>query len=158
MNEDYMFEDEDYKEASSEEAAYVHYEKPEKEGSIGLAVASFVVGLLSLIFFLTGINFLGALGSIILGIIFIAVFKQKRGRGFAIAGIICSVLSIVVGFVAWAFIINNLDNLMVLSDDDEVTQYLYDFYGITEDEYPMLNQNSDAFPFDAGDIDMDDTL
>ena len=147
MNEDYMFEDEDNIEQGSYKAPQFQYQEqpqpqPEVNQRMGLAVFSFVFGVLSLIFFLSGINLIGALISIILGIIFIATRRQKRGKVFAITGIIASVFSIVMCLFSWAFIFNNADNIAVLADDKEGMEFFYDYYGIEEnqEEYNIFEE------------------
>ena len=169
MNNDYMFEDEENNFTGNYEGAeYSFYQEPQpqKKESIGLAVVSLILGLLSLVFFLIGLNIIFALASIVLGIIFIASFKQKRGKGLAITGIVASVISIVLFAVSWGFILHNIDNIAAIGDDMDGMYEWYYYYGSDDDmyqdffdEYQMFeNPGDDSFPFDNRDFNMDDTL
>jgi len=60
--------------------------------------------------------------------------------------------------------LNNVDNLMVLEDDTEGLESIYELYGIGEDdfydyleEYPEFDRE-DGFPFEDDEFNMDDTL
>lgn len=172
MNNDYMFEDEDNIEKGSYDSGQYQYqyydmEQPQARERIGMAVFSFVLGLLSLIFFITGINIIGAIISIILGIIFLASRKRKRGKGLAIAAIVTSVLGIFLCIISWIFIFGNADNIINLYNDTEGMEFFYDYYGISDDgkyqdfleEHPILNNEpADDNIFENNELDMDDTL
>lgn len=71
----------------------------EKVKKSGLAIASLVLGLLSII---PGFGFLGFI-AIILGIVSIVKIKKNglRGKNMAISGIILGVSGIILGFVAY---------------------------------------------------------
>jgi hypothetical protein len=77
-----------------------------KEGGAGFGITSLVMGILSL---LGGVcAYVGGLPFAVLGIIFgIVGMIVKGGKGFAIAGIIISVFTIVIGFLLWDVIMSN---------------------------------------------------
>ncbi|MBR4708477.1 MAG: hypothetical protein IKP29_10520 [Pseudobutyrivibrio sp.] len=127
MNEDYIFE-----------------EGEEVYQPIGMAVASLVLGVLSLIFFLAGLNLIGAIVSIILGIIFIATKRGKAGKNLAVIGIITSIISIVLFFGSIAYLLTNSKGIMAIEND---ILSLYDangYYQVVPDD--MLDElDSDDF-------------
>lgn len=75
-----------------------------KEGE-GFGIASLVLGILSVLLFCTCINFVMAIIAIILGIIQVAT---QRKKGPAVAGIILSAISIVVGIIFWVVFYGSL--------------------------------------------------
>lgn len=171
MNNDYMFEDEDNLKKGSYDGSqyeYQYYDMNSNQApkSIALAVFSFAIGVVSLIFFITGLNIVGAIISIVLAIIFLASYKQRRGKAFAITGIVTSVLSICFFFFSWVFILSNAENIAELANDTEGLQFLYDYYGISEDdvyrdileEYEMYDTPADDNIFENNELNMDDTL
>ena len=127
MNEDYIFE-----------------EGEEVYQPIGMAVASLVLGVLSLIFFLIGLNLVGAIVSIILGIIFIATRRGKAGKRLAVIGIITSIISIVLFFASMSYMLTNTKGILALEND---ILSIYDANGLYQaapDD--MLNElDSDDF-------------
>ncbi len=127
MNEDYIFE-----------------EGEEVYQPIGMAVASLVLGVLSLIFFLAGLNLIGAIVSIILGIIFIATKRGKAGKNLAVIGIITSIISIVLFFGSITYLLTNSKGIMAIEND---ILSLYDangYYQVVPDD--MLDElDSDDF-------------
>lgn len=68
-----------------------------KPGDQGLAIAGLVLGVLSLVCCCFGMGFPFAIGSLIVSII--SLNQGKPGRGMAIAGIVCSVISLLLSFV-----------------------------------------------------------
>lgn len=92
--------------------AYAHY--PQMKKSVGLAVASLVVGIIS---FLT-LSFvgIGAITGIVLGIIALSKIKknpaQYGGQGMAIAGLLTSVLSILIAVPLVIMLAIALPNLL----------------------------------------------
>ena len=84
----------------------------------GLGIASLVFGVISLSLFCSIINLFASILSIVLGV---AQLRRGEGKGFAIAGILCSVASVVLLIICMnlimsndAFvnmIINNMNNL-----------------------------------------------
>ncbi|SDB23086.1 protein of unknown function [Pseudobutyrivibrio sp. YE44] len=110
----------------------------------GLAVTALVLGLLSLVFFLFGLNIITSIVSIVLGIIFLtsnAGRPNKKGRGLAIVGIVTSILSIVLFAISWVLIISNVNNVVNMFDeymDDPNLYYQYEYnYG---EDYEDLDE------------------
>lgn len=200
MNNDYMFEDEDNQETKDYEGP--HYQQnfsetyqqegqyngprysyvepgyiPPKDG-LGMAVVSMVLGIISLVFFLMGINIIGAIIAIVLGIVYLVKSRNQLGRVFSIVGIVTSVLGIVCCIAAWSFIFSNIDGLANLENDTEGMQEWYDFYGLDglyddlepyEDGDEYIYEEPDGDDLDSlfdgivGDdehpeVDLDDTL
>ncbi|MCR4830274.1 MAG: DUF4190 domain-containing protein [Pseudobutyrivibrio sp.] len=163
MFEDYMFEEEENIGYTGPEYSNVQLErkaayrrpvnnKPEDRETIGIAIGSFVLGVLSLVFFLIGINFISAIISIVLGIIYLVSSKEKRGKGLAITGIVTSILGMVLCIAAWAFIFSNAANIRVLTNDVEGMEKWYEYYGIEGDDY------YEESPFDQDEFDINDSL
>ncbi|MCR5053391.1 MAG: hypothetical protein K6A69_00935 [Lachnospiraceae bacterium] len=122
--------------------------RPDKSDSTGFGIASLVLGLISLLFFISILNIFPAILGIIFGIIQVAGYRKK---GLGIAGITTSVLSIVCTVVMWIILIN-----MVISDPDykniykEINGDGFEFRyeinsedGLTINEFPV-----DEYPFD----------
>jgi len=105
----------------------------EEKQSIGLAVASFVLGTISLLIFSLGINLEIGVVAIILGAIFIRRNKGCRGKGLAWLGIGFSILSI--GLFIWA--------VLMLSANKNATRVINDF---TNDNRVIIEQQEDLFP------------
>lgn len=127
MNEDYIFE-----------------EGEEVYQPIGMAVASLVLGVLSLIFFLIGLNLVGAIVSIILGIIFIATRRGKAGKRLAVIGIITSIISIVLFFASMSYMLTNTKGILALENDILSLYNMDGYYQAVPDD--MLNElDSDDF-------------
>lgn len=70
------------------------YNQPPQPPKMGMAIAALVIGILSMTLCCAGGTFLGIIG-IILGII--SLTKNYDGKGMAIAGIITSVLGVLIG-------------------------------------------------------------
>ncbi|MCR4568253.1 MAG: hypothetical protein K5769_09390 [Pseudobutyrivibrio sp.] len=123
MNEDYMFEEEVDKNKEPEKtvnettpevrSGYYYNQQP---SNTGMAIGSFVSGLLALLFFSVGVNLLVALISIALGIVFLTKTNEIQGRTLAKVGIVVSIISIIlfVGSVIW--ILPNAENLTQMYD------------------------------------------
>jgi hypothetical protein len=162
-----MFEDEDNKEFKNNYDPEYRQEEPKRKENpdgMGLAIFSMVLGILSLLFFIIGLNIISGIAAIVLGIISVATCSSSLAKKFSITGIVTAALSLVLFGFAWSFMLNNVDNLMVLEDDTEGLESIYELYGIGEDdfydyleEYPEFNQE-DGFPFEDDEFDMDDTL
>jgi len=127
MNEDYIFE-----------------EGEEVYQPIGMAVASLVLGLLSLIFFLVGLNLVGAIISIILGIIFIATRRGQAGKRLAVIGIITSIISIVLFFGSMSYMLSNSKGISALEKD---ILSLYDANGLYQATPDDLLEELDSDDF-----------
>jgi ABC-type Fe3+-siderophore transport system permease subunit len=127
MNEDYIFE-----------------EGEEVYQPIGMAVASLVLGLLSLVFFLVGLNLVGAIISIILGIIFIATRRGQAGKRLAVIGIITSIISIVLFFGSMSYMLSNSKGILALEKD---ILSLYDANGLYQAAPDDLLEELDSDDF-----------
>lgn len=68
-----------------------------KPGDQGLAITGLILGVLSLICCCTGMGFPFAVGSLIVSII--SLNQKKPGKGMAIAGIVCSVLGLLLSII-----------------------------------------------------------
>ncbi len=94
---------------------YQPYQQPPRTVNNYCGIAALVLGILSLLCFCTFINLLPAVLAIVFGILQLHQEKKaqesglpvKSGRGFAWAGIICSIISIVLLFATVAVIITN---------------------------------------------------
>ena len=75
-----------------------------EEPGKGFAVASMVLGLISLVLFCTGINIITAILAIVFGIIHLV--KQKQNPGMAVAGIVTAVVGILAFVTYWLLIIH----------------------------------------------------
>lgn len=121
------------------------YQQPQQ--STGMAVASLVLGILSICtgLFMFNVPFLFLLP--IIGIILGIVFKCKKltvGKGMSTAGIITSSIGLAIPLALLAFVI-----VMLLTHGAELMQYLKE---ISPDQYEQLYEiYGDQFPqwFDA---------
>ncbi len=129
MNEDYMFEDETIHE---EKTDIPHY--PQPKPGIGMAVASFILGIISLVFFISFINVFSAITAVILAIIFLVNQKERQGRVFAIFGIITAVASVICLIVSLFAVSLNINHVIPLYNDFITTYGLEDEYNYIEME------------------------
>ena len=81
-----------------------------KQVKNGLATAALVLGILALITTLFFINYIFGIIGLILGIVYLVKKGEKKAKGRAIAGLICTVLSLVISTVIWGSIINYFVN------------------------------------------------
>ena len=85
----------------------------------GLAMASLVMGIVSLVFFLFLLNIISAILAIIFGIIFLGTSRKgEKGRALAVAGIITSVLSIVFCIGSYMIVFQNADNVTEMMENE----------------------------------------
>ncbi len=161
MNEDYMFEDENDFDNNGNFSqdnqnfnggsnnGYTGYNQGpmDQKEPIGMAIASFVLGIVSVVLFLIGINVITAIVGIVLGIIFIVTRTGKRGKVFAWIGVITSFLGIGLFIAAWTFMIANSAN--IAKTESELIEMFeeYDLEGdyqdIFGDDYLYENPNGD---------------
>ena len=108
---------------SYEDVSAGYTAEPEKKEKIGFAIASLILGILSIICCCFGLGWITAIPGVILGIV--TVVKKYAGKGCAIAGIICSALAIVLSIVMLIWTIAAGTSLM-----DYVEDYSYssDYY------------------------------
>lgn len=109
-----------------------------KEGN-GFGIASFVLGLISLLLFCACVNWLTAILAITFGII---QLLQYRERGFAIAGIITAGLSLVlwiimVVFLSIRIVSGGYQNIYDYYENNYDDNYYHDFYddNIFDEDY-----------------------
>ena len=124
MNYDYYYSDDVKKdmESSNNEG---------KSGSIGLAVASMVLGIIAIIGFLFFINILFAIIAIILGIVHLCTVKASNsGRGMAIAGIVTGGLSILLTIGVYTLLFSVASDIESLFPSED-----YNYYDYFDDDY-----------------------
>lgn len=116
---DYNYDDE--KEFNANFYQPEHYKRGEKPGN-GLGIASFVLGIIAVTIFASTLNVFFAIISIVCGIIQIVQCKKK---GFAIAGIILSTVSIVLMIIFWILFTSNYKFMNLMEDyvDSVIQQY-----------------------------------
>ena len=113
------------------------------ESKKGLAIAALVLGLVSLVFFLLGLNIFTGLLAIILSIIYLVTHKGKEGKVMATIGLISAVLSIALLLISWTLIFSNAEGLMPVYFE------MLEKYGVDiESQYPDFKL----------DLDVEDTL
>lgn len=71
---------------------------------IGFGLASLILGAASVLLFSTCINFLLIVLSAVFGIIQLAVYRKK---GMAVAGLLSSAVSLVLGIIFWTVMISS---------------------------------------------------
>ena len=77
-----------------------------KQVKSGLATAAMVLGILALITTLFFINYIFGLIGLILGIVYLVKKGEKKAKGRAIAGLVCTVLSLAISTFIWGSVIN----------------------------------------------------
>ena len=87
----------------------LQYPQPITRKTGGLTIAGFVLSLCSIVFsiFCSGTGILFAIPGLIMSIVSNGRIRRRgeQGKGFAIAGIICSILGIVIGIAMICYII-----------------------------------------------------
>ncbi|MFV0465009.1 MAG: DUF4190 domain-containing protein [Lachnospiraceae bacterium] len=93
----------------------------------GFAIASMVLGIVSLVLFCTCLNFATAMLAVVFGIIHLT--KKGAKRGMAIAGLITAGLSILFGLVFWILLLVNGAIFSTMSDTmwNDIYQYEQEF-------------------------------
>lgn len=126
MNDDYMFEDETIQEEKIEVPPY-----PQPRNDMGVAITSFVLGIVSLVFFVSFINGVTAILAIILAIMFLVKNRGQQGKAFAITGLLTGIASIALLVISLLAVASNISHVIPLYNDTIKT------YGL-EDEYPLI--------------------
>jgi len=109
-----------------------------KSPAKGFGIAALVLGIVSMVFFWAGINFITAILAIIFGAIYVAR-RKEYGKGFGIAGIILGGISIVIGLIFWVvvavlavnyadFLGNEISNEIGNEFGEEFNDEFYDNY------------------------------
>ncbi len=118
-------------------------QKTKKSGN-GYAVASMILGIVTLVFFCSCINIVTGILALIFGIIHLTSYG-KDGRGMAIAGLITSALGLIALVVCYVLIFSNSVNLSNMSD---FPYELYEEYQYPDDLLDDLNyQDFQMDPF-----------
>lgn len=149
MNNDYMFEDDENKttdtsddysyynnsDYSNPDFANAYYgnsgnsnpgqgeaKPPKSKSGNGLAIASMVLGIVSVVLFCTCFNVLTAIAAAVTGIIFLAAFNtgKKGDKAMAISGIVMAVVSIIAFIVSWCIIVSVIGSPTIMNDLDDV--------------------------------------
>lgn len=97
-----------------------------QEYPTGLATASMVIGIISIVIFFGFYSFPPLLLLPIIGIILGCVYKSKRypvGRGSSTAGIVCSVISLVLFIAVLILAVANIQYLLELIKDYDPAAY-----------------------------------
>jgi hypothetical protein len=141
-----------------------------RPSNYGLAIASLIIGIVSLVFFLFLLNIVSAIIAIILGFVFIGGTKAgQKGRGLAKAGIITSILSIVLCIGSYVLIFQNAGNITKMMENEFKSNNSQFHYYESDGEDPFKDfddiedfyrfyENPDDFEDFLNDNDKDDTL
>ncbi len=148
MNEEYIFAED-----IDEEAAAIRRNQNARPENYGLVIVACIMGVISLVFFLFGINIFSSIVAIVLACIYLATSNSSKGRGLAITAIVTSVLSIVLCIGSWMLVFTNIDNLESLVDDI----ILYQYEDTPSDLFDEL-EDMDNLDMPELDLDIDDTL
>ena len=148
------------------------YNESGKKVGTGMAVASMILGILSLTLFCTCINPVVSILAIIFGIVYLRSYDLSQGKGMAIAGIICGGIAVLLAIIATVAIVMN-SNLENLANDDDLFNFYFD-YDTDQDGDDSLDEKSieeyldefyndndlgeDTFPFTEYHDDKGDTL
>lgn len=107
---------------------------PQKGDSVGFGVASLVLGILSIFLFSCCVNYITALLAIIFGIV--QIVKSNK-RGMAIAGLITSVVSILLSVMLW------IGAFSSIGDFDQFYDEIFDeYYDRTYDDMPIYDYDN----------------
>lgn len=111
----------------------------------GLATASLIIGILSLVLTFSGFIFIPPLGLLpIVGIILGCIYKGKRypvGKGSSTAGIICSVIALILSILFLVLVVyvamNYMPQVMEIlrSSSPELYDQYYELFGDTYPEW-----------------------
>ncbi len=106
-----------YNQYNNQQMGYYNLNMPPQEGPKGMAIASMVLGICSIVLGCCGkLRWIGLACSVVglvLGII--SIRKKESGKGMAVAGIVCSIVEIVlfvIGIIIIIFIGSNIENIM----------------------------------------------
>ena len=118
-------------------------------GNYGLAIASLIMGIASLVFFLFLLNVMSAIIAIIFCIIFLSTTRSgEKGRGLALAGIITSILSIVLCIGSYVIIFQNAANISRMFENelqnDNSPFYYYEYNGDYDSLEDLLKGEDDT--------------
>lgn len=83
----------------------------------GLAIASLVIGIFSLLFF--WVPFFSSVGAL-LSVVFGVVSRRKGGNGLAIAGLVLGIISFVLGSLILVSVINSFSRSATVAENQQV--------------------------------------
>lgn len=124
----------------------------------GFGIAALVLGIISIVFFWAGINFITAILAIVFGAIYVAK-RKEYGKGFGIAGIILGGVSIVIGLIFWALVAfvavnyagtigNEISNDFNSEFGEEFNDEFYDNYDKYYDFFEGILDGDSDYKFD----------
>ncbi len=145
--------------APYEQGGQYGYQQPQKSGGNGLAIAAMILGIASLVLFCTCLNIPLAIISVILAIVHL-VRRSYTGKGFAIAGIIMSGISVLISIIFWVVVVTGIASSGVMDVysqiyeeiedggyEDFAERYYYDFDS-ADDSYVISDENSGIIGLD----------
>lgn len=124
------------------------YGQPQKEEKYGLAVASLVVGILSMTLCCIGGSIVGLAG-LILGII--SCTKKESKRGLAIGGMITSAIGFLIGVVYIGIIIWAITDYEDYDDFEHMQSTITGEESLIPDDYEIAANVFDGHSYQAGD-------
>nr|MCR5452023.1 DUF4190 domain-containing protein [Lachnospiraceae bacterium] len=125
---------------------YNKYSGEKKDGE-GFGIASMVLGIISVIFFCSCCNPLTAVLAIVFGIIQITTYKKK---GFAIAGIVTSVVAMILAVICAILVAGNA-SMINMSPEDLYKELIPYMEEVPQESWEELTDES-------WDLDLEDQL
>ena len=122
-----------------------------RPANVGLAIAALIMGIISVVFFLFVLNIITAIIAIIMAIVFLVGSRRgDKGRSMAVAGIITSVLSIVLCVGSYALVIQNADNIgrMMQKELQNNNSIFRSYENDIEDPFKDFDGNDDFNDFE----------
>lgn len=110
-----------------------------KKLSIGLGIASMVLGIVSLLCFCSGLNIITGIIAIVLGIVQIVTCEKK---GMAIAGIVTAAISIALCIGCYAYIFSNSHFVRMIENE-----MMNEFNSDDIQDFIQKYQNGDDFEY-----------
>ena len=125
-----------------------------KKLSIGLGIASMVLGIVSLLCFCSGLNIITGIIAIILGIVQIVTCEKK---GMAIAGITTAAISIALCIGCYAYIFSNSHFMRMIENEmlnefgsDDIQDFIQKYQDGDDFEYYIDSHPEDGDYQDGG--------
>ena len=118
---------------------------PDKKGGNGMAVASLVLGILSLVFCCCG-NFI-TMGLAATGLILGIIAQSKRSRGIAVAGNVTSAIGLVMGIIGVALMFYGMG-----TDIDSIFPFGSDYSPNDSSSPDFSRDNNNRASLNFGDI------
>lgn len=123
--------DNGFNEKPVEYAAYYRQQiykapKPKRQGGDGLAIASMVLGIISLCLFCSCVNIITAIISIALAGTYLASYIAEHKK-MAVSGIVMSVISIILFFVSWtSYLVSPVSKDLMKNIDPKSRQEIFE--------------------------------